>query len=425
MSTGLNFTSMDTAKAQASRVASAFNVSATGINLAAQNIGNGLGGQIAPSLGQSGMTSVSIGPAAYSLASGIGNSTAKALGLTNKIFLPLNGSDIVAIAGNLGLGISAPIVSNVDFQAIMKGLGGNGTGASLMQQLPQIAAAAGNGLGEGARNGLGLQQAKQAANPVNKRQVNANPLQGIDVLETVNQFTKGLSQSLLTGVDVATLTSNLNMTGSLGGMIDPAIFPDLAAGAGSGIGMGLAIGLMLKPVDATSLIAQGGNLSGDMQTAVTAEMFTQNLVSNFLLNSTALQALGTTMSNNTPQFLKNAEVAKAAEGFARGAIEGISTALSSVGGFQNLLSGNFSDNALTNVPVLSASKFNDSVNGSAVGFARGFMGEGTILIGDVLKKINQNAKKTGLSSARKRDLEMPARPAAIGRLVILMGWMSS
>lgn len=414
---------MTAAKAQASKVASAFNASATGLNLAAQNIGSGLAGQIAPYVDQSGMINKSIGPAAYALAYGIGNSTAKAFRLTNQTFSPSNESGIVAIAGNLGLGISAPIVSNFDFEAVMKSVGSNALSASLMQQLPQIAAAAGNGLGEGARVGLRLGQAGQATSGAGKRQTTTDPLQGVDFPGTVNQFSKGLSQSLLTGVDVGNLANSLNLTSGLRGMIDPTMLPALASGAGSGIGMGLAIGLQLKDLNATPLITQGSNTSSDdIQTAVVAEKFTQNLVSNFLLNSTVLQAIGATLSNSTPQLLKNADVAKAAEGFARGAIEGVSVALSSVGGLQNLLSGNFSDFALMSVPVLDATRFNDSVNGSAVGFARGFMGEGTILIGDVLKKMNLNGNMTKSSNFGKRDIEASAVAAGaavrVGKYVI-------
>ena len=415
-STGLNISDMATAKAQASRVASTFNATATGVNLAAQNIGNGLAGQLAPSLGQSGMIKVSLGPAAYALASGIGNATSRALKLTNQEFRPSNDSSFEAVAGNLGLGFSTPILSIIDFEAVMKGMGESVAGATLMQKLPQIAAAAGNGLGEGAKNGLGFKQTNETARLLGKRQASTDPLQGVNVPEAVNQFTKGLSQSLLTGVDVGSLANKLNLTGSLGAMADPSMLSALAAGAGSGIGIGLAIGFNFKSTNPTPMIAQSGNLSSDnTQTAVVAETFAQNLVSNFLLNSSVLQTLGTAISSNQPQFLKNADVAKAAEGFARGTIEGVSTALSSVGGIQNLLSGNFSDDALMRVPVLDATKFNDSVNGSAVSFARGFMGEGTILIGDVLKKMNQNANETAPTSSRKRDVNISANEAAVGK----------
>lgn len=404
---------MDSAKAQASRVASTFNATATGLNLAAQNIGNGLAGQIAPSLGSSGMLAASIGPAAFSLASGIGNSTAKALKLTQQDFRPSNDASIEAIAGNLGLGVSTPIVSNIDFQAVIKSVGGSTVGTTLMRQLPQIAAAAGNGLGEGAKKGLKLDQTT-TSKPPGKRQTTDDLLQGLDVPMTVNQFTKGLSQSLLTGVDVTSLAGSLNLTGSFGNMLDPNMFSAIASGAGSGIGMGVAIGFQFKATDAASLIAQSGNASSNhAQTALVAETFTQNLVSNFLLNSTVLQSVGSTLSNNTPQLIKNADIAKAAEGFARGTIEGVSVALSSVGGFQNLISGNFADDALMKVPVLEATKFNDSMNGSAVSFARGFMGEGTILIGDVLRKM----RRTGESEERigRRGTGVRVEEAAISK----------
>jgi hypothetical protein len=420
-STSLNFTDMTTAKAQASKVANAFNASATGLNLAVQNIGNGLAGQIVPSLGQSDMMNIPIGPAAFALASGIGNSTAKALNLTSRDFLPANDSGIVAVAGNLGLGISTPILSNIDFQAVLKSFGGNKLNTALTEQLPQIAAAAGNGLGEGARLGLGLRRTAPAASTVEKRQADADPLWGVDVPGTVNQFTKGLSQSLLTDVDVASLPSKLNLTHSLGGILDPAMFPTLAAGAGSGIGKGLAIGFRFKDADTMPIIAQSGKTSSEnTRTAMVAETFTQNLLSNFLLNSTIVQDFGSTISNNTPQLLKSAVIAKAAEGFARGTIEGVSTALSSIGGLQNLLSGNFSKDALMNVPALDATQFNDSMNGSAVGFARGFMSEGTILIGDILKRMNQDANKTAPPPSQKRGVEVLAQEVSIGEYTISM-----
>ncbi|KAF2998804.1 hypothetical protein E8E13_001143 [Curvularia kusanoi] len=410
-STGLNITDTKNAQAQASRVASTFNATATGLNLAAQNIGSGLAGQIAPSLGQSGGLTGSIGPAAFALASGIGNATAKALNLTSQNFQPSSDGGIQAIAGNLGLGLSTPIVSNIDFQAVMKSANGGGVGASIMKQLPAIAAAAGNGLGEGARNGLGLQQTGQTPRSLGKRQDPADPLQGVDVPATVNQFTKGLSQSLLTGVDVTKLAGSLNLTGNIGDIGSNLDLPSLASGAGSGIGLGLAIGLSLRPVDAGSLIEKNGN-DGGSGTALIAETFTQNLVSNLLLNSTIVQSAGSTLTKNAPQFLKDANVAKAAEGFARGSIEGISVALSSIGGIQNLISGNFSNDAMMNVPTLQPTGFNDSLNGSAVSFARGFMGEGTILVGNVLRTMGGKADKAQ-TPLRLRGLEVPASKAAV------------
>jgi hypothetical protein len=408
-STGLNITDLQNAQAQASKVASSFNATATGINLAVQNLGNGLAGQIAPALGSSGALSGSIGPAVFALASGIGNATAKALNLTNQAFGPSNGSGIEVIAGNLGLGVTTPIVSNIDFQAIMNSAGGSGIADALKKQLPQIAAAAGNGLGEGVKNGLGLQQTSQTPRSLDRRQDPADPLQGIDLPATVNQFTKGLSQSLLTGVDVKNIASSLNLTGNIGNLGSTVDIRALAGGAGSGIGLGLAIGFGFKGTTEATLPSPSG---GD-DTALAAETFTQNLVSNFLLNSTIVQSAGSALTDNAPQILKDVNIAQAAEGFARGAIEGVASALSSIGGFQNLIDGNFSDNALGNVPTLPSTGFNDTLNGSAVSFARGFTGEGTILIGNVLKQMSGKANKTEPST--RRDLDVAAGEAAVNK----------
>ena len=343
------------------------------------------------------------------MATGIGNATAKALNLTDQAFGPTNGSGLESIAGNLGLGVTTPIVSNIDFQAIMNSAGGSGFADDLKKQLPQIAAAAGNGLGEGVKNGLGLQQTSQTTRSLDRRQDPADPLQGIDLPATVNQFTKGLSQSLLTGVDVKNLASSLNLTGNIGDFGSSLDIRALAGGAGSGIGLGLAIGLGFKgTTEATVPAPSGGD---DVATAV--ETFTQNLVSNFLLNSTIVQSTGSALTDNAPQFLKDVDFAKAAEGFARGTIEGVSSALSSIGGFQNLIDGNFSDDALANVPTLPPTGFNDTLNGSAVSFARGFTGEGTILIGNVLRQMSGKANKT--ESPSRRDLGVAAGQAAVGK----------
>jgi hypothetical protein len=182
-----------------------------------------------------------------------------------------------------------------------------------------------------------------------------------------------------------------------------AMLPGLAAGAGSGIGLGISVGLNYRPSDATPLIIQDGNTSTDnVQAATAAELFTQNLVSNFLLNSTAIKDIGNTLTSSQPAFLKDLSFVKVAEGFARGTVEGAMTAFSSVGGLQNLISGNFSSDSITNVPALSPTKFDDSLNGSAVSFARGLVGEGAILVADIFKRMKQEASDTASQPRQKR-----------------------
>jgi hypothetical protein len=504
---GLNLSDMTTIKREATRIASAYNSSATGINLIAQNLGSGVAGQLASSFskgmaasGGGGLAAalpgnIQIAPIAFALASGIGNATSRGLNLTQTNFQPLTGSAPEAIAGNLGLGITTPIVSNIDIKALMSAAGANmigasGIGASIKKMIPQIAAAAGRGLGEGVKNGLGFGPSSTpepalpsapvpvpssspqvapapasnpsaapapasnpkaapapasnpnavpataanpkaapatasnpntvpatAANPkaapvpasnanpaVQRRQQPDDPLQGIDLPQTVGGFVQGLSQSVLTGVNITNLGGMFN-TGNLGGMFDiKAMLPGIAAGVGTGIGLGASVGLNFKSADAAPLVAKDVSMSGDnAQVAMAAQLFTQNLVSNFLVNSTVIKDVGGQVMGNQPAFLKDISFAQAAEGFARGAVEGAMTAFSSVGGLQNLISGNFSDDSITKVPVLSPTKFDDSLNGSVVSFARGLAGEGAILAADVFKRMKQDASGTASQPRHRRS----------------------
>jgi hypothetical protein len=166
---GLNLSDMANINQQATRIATAFNSSATGVNLIAQNLGSGVAGQLTSSLDLDN-SDIQFAPIAFALASGIGNATSRGLNLTSVELKPLTGSSLEAIAGNLGLGLTMPIVSNIDFKAITNGLGGNGVGASLMQKLPDIAAAAGHGLGEGIKTGLGLASPSSSEPKIRKRQ---------------------------------------------------------------------------------------------------------------------------------------------------------------------------------------------------------------------------------------------------------------
>jgi hypothetical protein len=403
---------MQAAKVQGAKIASAYNASATGTNLIAQNLGSGVAGELTPLLGKSNLT---LGPAAFALATGIGNATVYGLNLTQQKTSPLTEPSIEAIAGNLGLGNTLPIVSNIDLQAVMRSFGGT-KASSLAQQLPSIAAAAGQGFGEGAKTGLGL--TINRSDSVRKRQLrtdSSNPLAGVDIPVTVSSFTKGLSQSFLTGSDLNKLNPFANM--NLTGMTDIcAMLRPLAAGAGAGVGMGLAVGLKLKPVDSQATF--GANVTGqDEQSALIAERFVQNVLSNFLINSTALQQAKTLLLSGQSPPLNGIDVAKAAEGFARGTIEGVVSAMASVGGVKNLISGQVPANAFDDVPVLQPSRFDDTVNGSAVGFARGFTGTGTILAPEIIRNLTEVMQSlNGASSRQRRDTVTEANMGAEGKI---------
>ncbi|KAL6708012.1 hypothetical protein ACN47E_003446 [Coniothyrium glycines] len=404
-STGLNLTDAETANLHATKVAASFNASATGANLVAQNLGSGLAGQMMPSFAG---FDISLGRAAFAFASGIGNASASGLGLTEEQFLPSPDSRIEAIAGNFGLGVAMPIASKVDIQSMMQSLGAGADSATLMERLTSIASAAGTGLGEGAKNALGLAAVASSTEARReKRQSATNSSTDVNIAGIVEQLTKGLGESFLKGTDMAKLMGG---SGTAGLFNIQAMLRPIAAGAGAGLGLGAAVGLNLKSV--ASVPSIGGNITTEeQQTALVAGGFAQNLVANFLSNSTAIQQAGQFLAANPPAALKTLNPAMAAEGFGRGIIEGVLNAMSSVGGLQNLIIGNVSADAVTNVPVLVPTKFNDSLNGAFVGFARGFMGEGTILVAEIVRNLTTPPQNM---SASPQSVPTPAQPSKRG-----------
>ena len=224
-------------------------------------------------------------------------------------------------------------------------------------------------------------------------------------------FTKGLSTSFIEGSNFSSLVASTNLTNmvNLQAMLRP-----LSAGAGAGIGSGVAIGLGFKPADSEPMFTT--NMAGDNeQTAMVAESFTQNLLANFLMNSTALQQAQKFVTDSPPSILKNIDPAKAAEGFARGAIEGVLSALASVGGVNNLINGTIPANAIDGVPVLEPTKFNDSLNGSAVGFARGLAGKGTILVAEIARNLTQGSQNaTSPGPVQRRSVSAVVEEVRVG-----------
>ena len=116
--------------------------------------------------------------------------------------------------------------------------------------IPQIAAAAGVGLGQGASKGLGLAD-NGATKPVTKRQATDGSSQ-MDIPGIVGNLTMGLSQSFLESANLSSLVPS----GAAGLNLNASTLVSLASGAGKGIGAGVAAGL-------------GGNVS-DISTNSTA-----------------------------------------------------------------------------------------------------------------------------------------------------------
>lgn len=436
--TGLNLTDEEEASAIANSIVTAYNLSATGINLAAQQLGNGLSRQLLPAVDKG---NVPVGLAAYALASGVGNATAVGLGLTKERFQPSQDSSIVGIAGNLGLGVAMPLVGKRDLKASITSWTNSSTASELIQRLPRFAAAAGIGLGKGMRNGFGLHKKNNKNNKnkndnkndksndndndnnnennnrkQQKRQPQDVPLDSPKFPKAVRLFAKGLSQSFIEGSDFSDI--NAAMSAALFSSFDvPKMLGSIAAGAGAGIGTGIAVGLDIKTTNSTSTIT-GDISTEEVQTALAAESFTRNFFSNFLENSSAIQKARKLITDSPPQAFKGFDAAKAAEGLGRGAIEGVMTAMSSCGGLKNLITGEFPVDAFGKVPALGPTQFNDSINGAAVGFARGLSGKATILIAEVARNLTGGSQASeNATMGKKRSIVDEDEGVSVGRSV--------
>ncbi|KAH8698049.1 hypothetical protein GQ44DRAFT_779310 [Phaeosphaeriaceae sp. PMI808] len=370
--TGLNLTNKGEAEAIATRVASTMDMQLTGGNLVARNLGSGLSGQLVPALGGL-ATDVPIGMAAFALAQGIGQGSASGLNLTQQKFEPKNGSDLMTIAGNLGLGVSMPIASSIDTQQLLGQAGGQ-----LMAQIPQIAMVAGQGLGNGAVKGLGLGKGANATlgSLLGKRQAPADP--GLAAITgAVGNFTFGLSESFLQSANLGKLIDpnafNLNLGGNT--------ILSFASGAGKGLGEGIAIGFNVT--NGTTTSPQPEVTGIDRNKEQLAKELVKGIAAGFLQNGGA-SAARNILSSSTGGLTNSIVFAQVAEGAARGIVEGAVHGLSQAGGLRNVLSGNFSKDLPMNLPSLPPSSFNDSINGSAVSFTRGLSGEGLLLFSQFL-----------------------------------------
>ena len=346
----------------------------------------GLAAQIAPSLSNLSLSNGDIGVAVFSLAEGIGQGTASGLNLTQEKFIPINDPSITAIAGNLGLGISTPIASSIDVTKLLNQV--STSGSQFVAQIPQIAAAAGKGFGEGVSSGLGLQR----QNTTLRRRQTTNPNQ-VDIPSAAEQFTRGLSQSFFQSADLKTVVGG-STNFDIMGMIVP-----IAAGIGQGIGEGAAIGLGFKADTGVSAITD--NLSSKQSTQVISAEFSKGLVASFLANGTAQVVLANLTIGSGGLAIK-VQSAKIAEGLARGLVEGSVNAISMAGGIQNVLAGNFSVDTATTIPTMGPTKFDDSVDGSAVAFGRGLAGEGTLLIASMITNMTKKSpqkRSTDVNSA--------------------------
>ncbi|KAF7859457.1 uncharacterized protein EAF02_010905 [Botrytis sinoallii] len=246
---------------------------ATGFNLAAQNLGSGLTkslvGSIAVAPAGTDMKAAeaaandtmtmmigagTINGAILALAQGLGSGASQALNFTAPSQkAAFNTSGINGAAGNLGQGLTSTFLSGINttslFSNTMSGgvsindlIQGNGT--ILGSSLSQLAAGAGNGLGQGTAIGLGLQDAATM-------ETSPNGSAG-----AVQSFTMGLTSSFLQNDTLSKLMTSLMGSGDLSNAMGMGVTEaDMTSGSSSSpsflanmniaaVAQGFAVGLL-------------------------------------------------------------------------------------------------------------------------------------------------------------------------------------
>ncbi|KAK6612146.1 hypothetical protein H4I96_01359 [Botrytis cinerea] len=415
----------------------------SGVNAIAANLGFGTSNALTGSLDTSSFLT-GAGAASAALGTGLGGGTASGLGLNKSAVVAPNGTGIPLIAGNLGNGLTQSLFSNIDMSKLMTGL------PSGMLQSAVVNAGKGLGEGAAEGLDLPMNSAttmrmklKRAAAAAAGTNTTGS---GLDVNAIAYGFTKSLSSSFLGAVDVKKLTSQAMSGSNLTSMVGPTLVgagSGLGAGAAQGLGLSNAAVAPGTGADAaapevahnfayqltTSFLANGtlsslqsklmsamsmtnisamlaqqrkeldpstaqSPMGGDV--AMVARDFSYGLTSNFLANGTVsrLQAKAAALlgggsnssSGGMMSALKGVSVSKAAEGLARGLVDGAGQSVANMGGFQAILNGANSSDVMMQaaVPIFKSDNFNDTTGGVATSFGQGLGGQGVTLIAQML-----------------------------------------
>ncbi|KAB8304876.1 hypothetical protein EYC80_004207 [Monilinia laxa] len=331
-----------------------------------------------------------VGPTLVGAGSGLGSGAAQGLGLSSKAVDPTTGPDTAApeVAHNFAYQLTTSFLANGTLSSLQSKLMSAMSGSSMVG--PALVGA-GSGLGAGAAQGLGLSDKAQ------------DPTTGPDATapDVAHNFAYQLTTNFLANGTLPSLQSKLMSIMSMSNissMLGPA-----AQGAGSGIGQGAAVGLGLQdPTTAQS------PMGGDV--AMVARDFSYGLTSNFLANGTVsrLQAKAASLlgggSNSSTggmmSALQGISVSKAAEGLARGLVDGAGQSVSNMGGFQAILSGANSSEVMMQAitPIFKSNDFNDTTGGVATSFGQGLGGQGVTLIAQMLGTMMTMASNGNITS---------------------------
>ncbi|KAF8848527.1 hypothetical protein BDZ45DRAFT_810710 [Acephala macrosclerotiorum] len=332
-------------------------------------IGGGNGSSILDSLAE---------PAGF-LGTGLANGALTGLNMTVANKTAPSGVD--GIAQNLGSGLTSAVFSSSSIKSLMQF---NSSSLGSSSTIGQAALALAQGLGGGAASGLKMTTTSSKAVTNETASFNTSGINGV-----AGNFGQGLSQSLLSAVQLPSLKSLMSMGGSMFGGSSLNISA-IGAGLGTGIGQGAAIGLGFQQDTASTSTSQ--------DPAVLVQDFSKGLVSSFLQNGTITKltdSLGNSSSSALGGLsLSNIDIAKVAEGLGVGLISGAGSTISTL-----------------QVIGADTTSFNDTVGGAATGFGRGLGAEGAKLVEQLIGGPNANASVTRRSlgdverlvSLRRRD----------------------
>ncbi|KAK2040602.1 hypothetical protein LZ31DRAFT_578199 [Colletotrichum somersetense] len=420
---GLNLSTQAKIMQMAAKVATDNKQEATGLNPAIQNLGVGLTSTLLGSVNISSLAGSAGGsitdqlqPIALSLATGIGNGTVAGLKLNpNAANLePVNDSSIPNVVGTFGFGLTKTLTSNLDTNSLFNQAGNSDTMRKIREILPAAASGLGNGLGEGATVGLGLQPDVAVA-------MKQMPDGSIDFGGITQIFAKALTESLLRNGTANELLkkANFNSNDTTRQVMD--VLPAVASGLGKGLGEGATVGLGLQPDVAVTMKQMP---DGSIDFGGITQTFAKSLTSSFLQNGTANElfkkagdATKSAMSGGggggIPKTIElngqTIEVGKVAQGLSRGFLVAAGDSIQAMGGVSSLFAGNAT--IPTGPPPDTKVDFDDTVGGAATGLGAGVGGQGVIVVYGLIK----NPHGTNMSSAAAPALPATSAPAAAAR----------
>jgi len=386
---GLNFSTAANAKAVGTKVADSSGMKSTGLNPAIRNIGDGLTGTLLGAVDVGSLTTgVPLGPVVMGLATGLGNGAVSGLKIATVAAPNTNSTAAPDIASMFGFGLTSSVTGALD----LKSLTNTALSPEIMQQIPAAVLGFSQGLGNGAVSGLKINTPA--------------PPTGAGIPDIAGAFGFGLSQSVTSNVNVSQIASQV------GGGADATQFimknlPQAAAGFGKGLGQGIPVGLGLQPDSEVPIKTMP---DGSVDVSGVTQSFAMGLTSRFLSNGTGLKLLALVPAGGgVGSLVPNLNIGKAAGGFARGLLQGAEDGITAMGGLSAIINGS----AITPTGPIPETvvAFDDSINGTAIGFAQGFGTQGALVVKTLVGQLNAVKRKRS-NELQSTDLEL-AEPQRI------------